>query len=228
MANENSLLGDVARYLTETYAPIDEEEDEGSEEVVEIEAEAEVEDVDSDEHEDADDQIKSGDEHDVEDDEHDSDVEEGATVDEEAEAGHDLEDTEGEEEDDDEDKTLVDVSEDEDEDEDEYEWESESEGDILDTFLNIFKTFSRTPHLVSLNSDKPTWAESISPWPTPFDSSTHSGNRILKSYSSLDSLNWNRRNSRELSQGSTRTLLPLSEFGSHLLVLRGRRDYVWQ
>ena len=28
MANENSLLGDVARYLAETYAPVEEEEDE--------------------------------------------------------------------------------------------------------------------------------------------------------------------------------------------------------
>jgi len=151
MANEDSLLGDVARYLAETYAPVDEEEDEGSEEVVEIEAEAEVEDVDSDEHEDADDQIKSGDEHDIENDQHDSDVEEGATFHEEAEAeaGDDLEaEEEEQDDDDDEDKTLVDVSEDEDEDADEYEWEPESEGDIIDTFLNNFR--NPPPRLLEL------------------------------------------------------------------------------
>lgn len=148
MANENSLLEDIARYLAEMYAPIDEEEDEGSEEVVEIEAEAEVEDVDS-EDEDADDQIESGDEHDIEDDRHDSDVEEGATVHQEAEAGDDLEEEDEEQDDDDdEDKTLVDVSEDEDEDADEYEWNPESEGDIIDTFLNNFR--NPPPRLLEL------------------------------------------------------------------------------
>ena len=150
MANENSLLGDVARYLAETYAPVEEEEDEGSEEVVEIGAEAEVEDVNS-EDEDADDQIESGDEHDNEENQHATDVKEGAPVHEEAEAeaGDNLEEEkEGQDDDDDEDKTLVDVSEDEDEDSDEYERESESEGDILDTFLNIFK--NPPPRLLEL------------------------------------------------------------------------------
>jgi hypothetical protein len=148
MADERSLLGDVARYLAQTYAPVVEDEDEEEEdEEGEVGEVVEMENSDSDDDDDANDKNESGNEHENEDDQNGSEIEEEAWVEAEAEAEDaQVEEDEEEEDDDDEDKTLVDVS--EDEDEDEWDSESESEGDILETFLNIFK--NPPPRLLEL------------------------------------------------------------------------------
>jgi hypothetical protein len=155
MADERSPLGDVARYLAQTYAPVHEIEDgedenEEDEEVGEV---VEMEISDSDDDDDANDQNESDNEHENGEDRNGSEIEEEAWVEAEAEAENaqgeeEVEEDEEEEDDDDddEDKTLVDVS--EDEDEDEWDSESESEGDILETFLNIFK--NPPPRLLEL------------------------------------------------------------------------------
>jgi hypothetical protein len=153
IADERSLLGDVARYLAQTYAPVHEIEDDEdeNEEDEEVEETVEVEISDSDDDEDVNDRNEFGNEHENEDDQNGSENEEEAWVEAEAEAEdaqgeEEVKEDEEEEDDDDEDKTLVDAS--EDEDSSEWESESESEGDILETFLNIFK--NPPPRLLEL------------------------------------------------------------------------------